>query len=58
MEKLSSLSEKDLLKQAKAIADNMTLVEKGPPSQKRIQLLHYITCVASCRPLSSALVRY
>ena len=57
MDKLTSLSDKEVLRQAKAITDTLAQVEKGPPSQKRIQLLHYITCVASCRPLASALTQ-
>ena len=56
-EKLSSFSEKDIQKQARVICDNITGPEKGPPSQKRIQLLHYIVAVSSCRELSNALVK-
>lgn len=56
VEKLTSLLEKEIHKQAKAITDSIAQIEKGPPSQKRLQLLNYIVCVASCKPLSTALV--
>uniref|UniRef100_A0A2C9L0L6 Protein kinase domain-containing protein n=1 Tax=Biomphalaria glabrata TaxID=6526 RepID=A0A2C9L0L6_BIOGL len=56
-EKLSSMSDKEVQKQAKAIADNLTQAEKGPPSQKRIHLLQYLACVASCHELSTSLTQ-
>ncbi|GFO05468.1 serine/threonine-protein kinase ulk4 [Plakobranchus ocellatus] len=57
VEKLNNLPEKDVQKQAKAMCDNVTVAEKGPPSQKRIQLLNYIVAVSSCRRLSTALTQ-
>ncbi|XP_059156600.1 serine/threonine-protein kinase ULK4-like [Physella acuta] len=58
VEKLGTLSEKEIEKQAKAVIENITQTEKGPPSQKRIHLLHYLICVASCRQLSTAMVQH
>ncbi|CAG5124212.1 unnamed protein product [Candidula unifasciata] len=56
VEKLTGLSVKEIQKQAKAITDSIAQIEKGPPSQKRLQLLNYLVCVASCKQLSTALV--
>ncbi|BFZ15632.1 hypothetical protein BsWGS_18671 [Bradybaena similaris] len=58
VEKLTGLLEKEIQKHAKAITDSIAQIEKGPPSQKRLQLLNYIVCVASCKQLSTALTQY
>ncbi|GFR84606.1 serine/threonine-protein kinase ULK4 [Elysia marginata] len=56
-EKMSGFSEKDIQKQARLICENITVAEKGPPSQKRIQLLNYIVSVSSCKQISTALTQ-
>ncbi|KAK7507746.1 hypothetical protein BaRGS_00000711, partial [Batillaria attramentaria] len=56
VEKLSSMPDKDFMKHIRAIVDNVATVEKGPPSQKRIQLLHYAASIASSSACATALV--
>ena len=56
-EKFHSLPEKDQSKHMKAILDNINSSEKGPPSQKRIQLLHYMASFCSDKAVAAYLVR-
>ena len=56
-EKFHSLPEKDQSKHMKAILDNINSSEKGPPSQKRIQLLHYMASFCSDKGVSGYLVK-
>ena len=39
------------------IIDNVALVEKGPPSQKRIHLLNYAASIAKSSTCASALIK-
>ncbi|XP_041374855.1 serine/threonine-protein kinase ULK4-like isoform X2 [Gigantopelta aegis] len=57
VEKLTALSEKDLTKHMKQILDNISQPEKGPPSQKRIHLLHYVASIASSPFVASLLLQ-
>ncbi|XP_067686194.1 serine/threonine-protein kinase ULK4-like isoform X2 [Haliotis asinina] len=56
VEKLSSMSEKDLMKHIRQILDNVAMSEKGPPSQKRIHLLHYLVQVTTTPFIASLLL--
>lgn len=56
-EKFNSLPEKDQTKHMKAILDNINSSEKGPPSQKRIQLLHYMATFCSNSAVATFLVK-
>ena len=56
-EKFNSLPEKDQTKHMKAILDNINSSEKGPPSQKRIQLLHYMAAFCSNSAVATYLVK-
>ena len=57
VEKLTTLSEKDLNKHMKQILDNVSQTEKGPPSQKRFHLLHYVASIASSPFVASLLLQ-
>lgn len=56
-EKINGMSEKELHKHVKSIMDNLCNTEKGPPSQKRIHLLHYLVSVVSCASVSTLMVK-
>ncbi|KAK7111983.1 serine/threonine-protein kinase ULK4-like isoform X2 [Littorina saxatilis] len=56
VEKLSSMPDKEFMKHMKAIVDSIGCGEKGPPSQRRIQLLNYAASVASNSACATALV--
>ena len=45
-EKLASLSETEQQRHVSQLIEQLGVVEKGPPSQKRLQLLNYIGCIA------------
>lgn len=57
VEKLSSMSEKEWVKHVKSIVECLSTAEKGPPSQKRIHLLHYLAGIASNATMATALVK-
>ncbi|KAJ8308456.1 LOW QUALITY PROTEIN: hypothetical protein KUTeg_013330 [Tegillarca granosa] len=57
VEKLSGMQEKEIMKHMKLIVDNLSSTEKGPPSQKRIHLFHYLVGVANSESLATALVK-
>lgn len=57
MEKLNSMSEKEWVKHVKSIVECLSVSEKGPPSQKRIHLLHYLTGIATNSAIATALVK-
>nr|XP_034324271.1 serine/threonine-protein kinase ULK4 isoform X2 [Crassostrea gigas] len=56
-EKMANMSEKELSKHIKAIIDGLSINEKGPPSQKRIHLLHYLTGLSTNPQVATALTR-
>lgn len=56
-EKMATMSEKELSKHIKAISDGLSISEKGPPSQKRIHLLHYLTGLSTNPQVATALTR-
>ncbi|XP_025099125.1 serine/threonine-protein kinase ULK4-like isoform X3 [Pomacea canaliculata] len=55
-EKLNSMTEKELLKHIRAVIESIGSPEKGPPSQKRIHLLHYAASIASSMVVATAFV--
>ncbi|KAK3602625.1 hypothetical protein CHS0354_034209 [Potamilus streckersoni] len=57
VEKIHSLAEKEQIKHLKCILDTVSVVEKGPPSQKRINLLHYIVTISTSSLVSTHLVK-
>ena len=56
MEKLNSMADKEFMKHIRAIVDGIGSGEKGPPSQRRIQLLHYAASLASSSSCATALI--
>ncbi|XP_052814405.1 serine/threonine-protein kinase ULK4-like isoform X2 [Mya arenaria] len=54
-EKFSSLPEKDQTRHLKALLDNISTSEKGPPSQKRIQVYHYMAALCNCKEAATYL---
>ena len=56
-EKFHSLPDKDQSKHMKAILDNINSSEKGPPSQKRVHLLHYMASFCSDKAVAAYLVK-
>ena len=56
VEKLSSMPDKDFMKHMRAVVDNFSGGEKGPPSQRKIQLLHYAASIASNPACATALI--
>ncbi|XP_076458728.1 serine/threonine-protein kinase ULK4-like isoform X2 [Babylonia areolata] len=56
VEKLNSMPDKEFMKHMRAIVEGVGAGEKGPPSQKRIQLLHYAASIASTGACATALV--
>ncbi|ESO86237.1 hypothetical protein LOTGIDRAFT_220770 [Lottia gigantea] len=57
VEKILGLPEKEFQKHIKTVVDSISHVEKGPPSQKRIQLLHYTTTITTDSKISYHLIR-
>ncbi|VDI57338.1 serine/threonine-protein kinase ULK4 [Mytilus galloprovincialis] len=57
VEKLNSMSEKEWTKHVKSIVECLSIGEKGPPSQKRIHLLHYLTGISTNSMVATALVK-
>lgn len=57
VDKILSLSEKDMVKHLKIIVDNIGCPEKGPPSQKRVNLLNYVGSIAANSLIAGYLVR-
>lgn len=57
VEKLNSMSEKEWSKHVKSIVECLNTAEKGPPSQKRIHLLHYLTSISTNSLVATALVK-
>ncbi|XP_052237565.1 serine/threonine-protein kinase ULK4-like isoform X3 [Dreissena polymorpha] len=55
-EKFSSLPEKDQTRHLKTLLDTVSTSEKGPPSQKRIQVYHYMTVLCQNRAASTYLM--
>ena len=51
------MSERDQTKHAKSIVDGLSIIEKGPPSQKRIHLLHYLTGLATNSKVAEVMLR-
>ena len=56
VEKLNSMPDNEFMKHIRAIVDSVGSGEKGPPTQRRIQLLHYAASVASSAACATALV--
>ncbi|XP_053386677.1 serine/threonine-protein kinase ULK4-like isoform X1 [Mercenaria mercenaria] len=56
-EKFGSLPEKDQTRHLKTILDTISVSEKGPPSQKRIQLYHYLVALCSNTGVSTYLMK-
>lgn len=54
---MANMPEKELSKHIKAIIDGLSINEKGPPSQKRIHLLHYLTGLSTNPQVATALTR-
>lgn len=54
---MANMSEKELSKHIKAIIDGLSINEKGPPSQKRIYLLHYLTGLSTNPQVATAITR-
>ncbi|XP_071163636.1 serine/threonine-protein kinase ULK4-like isoform X2 [Mytilus edulis] len=57
VEKLNSMSEKEWTKHVKSIVECLSIGEKGPPSQKRIHLLHYLTGISTNSMVATALTK-
>ncbi|KAK3093040.1 hypothetical protein FSP39_010415 [Pinctada imbricata] len=57
IDKVMSMPEKELVRHAKSIIDCLSVAEKGPPSQKRIHLLHYMTGLATASKVSDVLLK-
>ncbi|XP_062580885.1 serine/threonine-protein kinase ULK4-like isoform X2 [Saccostrea cucullata] len=57
-EKMVTMSEKELSKHIKAIYDGLSINEKGPPSQKRIHLLHYLTGISTNPQVATQLTKH
>lgn len=56
-EKMATMVDKELSKHMKAISDGLSINEKGPPSQKRIHLLHYLTGLSTNSQVATQLTR-
>jgi hypothetical protein len=56
VEKLSSMPDKEFMKHVRLVVDSLGSGEKGPPSQRRVQLLHYAASIASTPACATALV--
>ncbi|KAK6166744.1 hypothetical protein SNE40_023371 [Patella caerulea] len=57
VEKLLALPEKDYQKHVKTLIDLIGTGEKGPPSQKRIHLLHYAASIATNNKIAEEMVK-
>lgn len=55
-EKFGSLPEKDQTRHLKTILENISVSERGPPSQKRIQLYHYLVALCGNSAVSTFMV--
>jgi hypothetical protein len=51
------MTEKEWTKHVRSIVDCLNIAEKGPPSQKRIHLLHYLTGISTNSLVATALVK-
>ncbi|KAL8565090.1 hypothetical protein ACOMHN_005293 [Nucella lapillus] len=56
VEKLNGMPDKEFMKHMRAVVEGVGVGEKGPPSQRRVQLLHYAASVASTSACATALV--
>ena len=58
VEKLTKMQTKDLEKHIALITEHIATPEKGPPSQKRIYLLHYVAAIAASSTVSNQLIKH
>jgi len=56
VEKLNGMPDKEFMKHIRTIVDSVGAGEKGPPTQRRIQLLHYAASLASSSACATALI--
>lgn len=57
-EKFNTLPDKDQARHLKTILDNISVTEKGPPSQKRIQIYHYMAALCANKTVATYLVNH
>jgi len=56
-EKLLSMSQKDQQKHISVVCENLRLPERGPPSQKHVQLFNYVGTIGAHGVLANMLAQ-